>query len=972
MSLNFMGIRNGVSFGPQSATPTSPVNGDIYYDSTRNTFVEYINGNWMDTQSRTDVATAANLTSANFTATVVQSSLVRLTGSTQCNVNGLVASSDAKQVLLYNESSAVVTIVNQSATEGTAANRIICLNGANLTLSAGQSVLLGYDSSQARWVVLSTPSSGGSGGAKNYLSAITTSQSTTPNTGNGNFELGSSSGWSLAHSTLASLIPTSLASAGTPFDSTHGGTAATALALNVEGVVSLTPTATWSSGTNQITVSSATGIVVGQVVTNPGTGTGFPTGTIFVQNISGTTIFLNKPTTGTQASASNMKFAFAPLAGSFSASVSTNSNTANLSSTAGDMLISSAFNIDNSSQNSIMSFSFSYEDVSDGALLFPGTSAGSFAIWIYDVTNAAWIQPAGVYSMVQASGIGIASGTFQTSSNSTQYQIAIININATASLSYDIWFDDFTVGPVTANAGLISTPNTFTVLTSGTGTYTPPTGTYQIKVRAVGGGSGGAGTGSGSSGGNGNSGGVTTFAGGSLSLTANPGSVGTSATSTHAPGGTATGGSVNITGGIGGPRWANTIAAPGGPGGASPLGAGGAAGEANQTQGNAAEGFGGGGGGAGCSTTSTPSGGGAGGSGYCEAVVNLSTVGATSFSYAVGGAGGGGGAGTSGVPGGQGSPGVIIIEEFYYGSNVQVSAAAATNGPAIFNASAVSATGTINSSATLANVIFSAFQYDNYSGYNSGTGNYTVPATGYYFVSSTVVIQATTTTGYQLNILHNGSQIAINAPSQASSSRASASISCIIFCSAGDTLSAATDNAIFTGSATYLAGSQNFSIMQIPNSQQALLATASVNARYTFNGNTALPNNTLETLSSTYATYTKIRDTHNAFNTSTGVYTVPISGMYRVSLRTGIQATTATTGVMQNAVQQGGSSSLTSFMNAAVGNSPTNATEAQLSDIFLCNAGDTLTLQALQNNGSSIALVSVAGVNSFSIERVGN
>ena len=68
---------------------------------------------------------------------------------------------------------------------------------------------------------------GGGGGSKNYLSAYTASTSGgTANTGNGDFEQGTTNGWSLAHTALTSKIPTSVASAGVPFDSTHGGTAA--------------------------------------------------------------------------------------------------------------------------------------------------------------------------------------------------------------------------------------------------------------------------------------------------------------------------------------------------------------------------------------------------------------------------------------------------------------------------------------------------------------------------------------------------------------------------------------------------------------------------------------------------------------------------------------------------------------------------------------------------------------------------
>lgn len=210
MGANFAKIALGMNFKPQPTSAiSSPSNGDVYYDSTRNTLVEYINGQWTDNQSRTDVTSVSSMTSTTFTAAVVQSTVARITGSTSGNIHGLVASSDAKAVLIYNQSSVLQTLKNQSATEGTAANRILTPSGADITLLSGQSATLIYDASQSRWIVVGISSSGSGSGTKNYLSTVTTSQSSTPNTGNGNFELGSTVGWSLGTTgTLTNGLPT--------------------------------------------------------------------------------------------------------------------------------------------------------------------------------------------------------------------------------------------------------------------------------------------------------------------------------------------------------------------------------------------------------------------------------------------------------------------------------------------------------------------------------------------------------------------------------------------------------------------------------------------------------------------------------------------------------------------------------------------------------------------------------------------
>lgn len=44
MSLNFMKIQKGINFAPQASAPSSPTNGDVYYNSTTNLFQFYQNG----------------------------------------------------------------------------------------------------------------------------------------------------------------------------------------------------------------------------------------------------------------------------------------------------------------------------------------------------------------------------------------------------------------------------------------------------------------------------------------------------------------------------------------------------------------------------------------------------------------------------------------------------------------------------------------------------------------------------------------------------------------------------------------------------------------------------------------------------------------------------------------------------------------------------------------------------------------
>ena len=201
---------------------------------------------------------------------------------------------------------------------------------------------------------------------------------------------------------------------------------------------------------------------------------------------------------------------------------------------------------------------------------------------------------------------------------------------------------------------------TRTIYTSGSGTYTVPTGCTAINVRLVGG--GGAGGGSGSSPTAGGAGASTTFNFFTLILTGSGGSGGCAANSTSTvTGGSATGGDINIQGGSGWSVIANTVWA-GGSGAAGPFGGAGAGGNSTSTAGAAAAAnSGAGGGGAGNTSLSATGGGGAAG-GYVEKLISSP---ASTYTYAVGTGGTAGTGGGSGGSGGVGGSGVIIIDEFY-------------------------------------------------------------------------------------------------------------------------------------------------------------------------------------------------------------------------------------------------------------------------------------------------------------------
>jgi hypothetical protein len=219
--------------------------------------------------------------------------------------------------------------------------------------------------------------------------------------------------------------------------------------------------------------------------------------------------------------------------------------------------------------------------------------------------------------------------------------------------------------PITSGTLSIYTAPSVQRFTSGSGTYTTPTGVKYIMVEMVGGGGGGAGSGTSSSGGVGGAGGNTTF--GTSLLTANGGGGGT------ASGGQTTGGSVtinspavtlvNMAGASGGGSQitVTSLHLAGHIGGSSPFGG---AGSGQGTGGGGAaktnSGSGGASGGSGATALNIGSSGAAGG--YIKALITNPDA---TYSYAIGAAGTAGTAGTNGYAGGAGGSGIIIVTEYY-------------------------------------------------------------------------------------------------------------------------------------------------------------------------------------------------------------------------------------------------------------------------------------------------------------------
>jgi len=560
--------------------------------------------------------------------------------------------------------------------------------------------------------------------------------------------------------------------------------------------------------------------------------------------------------------------------------------------TAGNMLASQSYAIDVEDQAKVLGFKFSYSAISNASNAnWSGTSSNSFGVAVYDVTNSAFLGVAGAFNLVQSSGTGIATGTFQTASNTASIRFIIYNVNATSG-AITLYFDSFQVGPqVTMQAPAMSDWISYTP----TGSWIANT-TYSGKWRRVG----------------------------------DSAEIQISLTLSGAP--TATTLTLNLPTSLVIDYTKLAIAT-----GAVPV-------------------FG--------QATGVHS-----GTFYNFAVLYNSTS-SVSVSYTTA---------TSGTLAGISATAPVtwvstdtVTVDFLvpisgWSSNSVSSSDTATN------VVAFSATGTANTAFTTTPSIvqFNTVNKDTAGAYSSGT--YTIPVTGFYQVNAALdnATSFAAANGILLNVTRNGSNITsgyMRSESAVSSPLTSApTVAATYLYNAGDTLTitAAGISTSFTATSgiyTYL----NISRVSGP---AVITATESVNARYTNSSGQSIPNNSATTITG----WVKDFDSHAAFSTS-GIYTVPVSGKYIVSFEL-IYASASVVAATQYGlyVTQAGSQSRQITVADYFPSASTTAYTGINGTILVgCFAGDTLTVQGYQSSGGARSLLADQSTNIISFVRVGN
>lgn len=575
------------------------------------------------------------------------------------------------------------------------------------------------------------------------------------------------------------------------------------------------------------------------------------------------------------------------LAGSYSLSYASSAAT-----TAGNCLASDAFTIDTADQAKVMTVKFYYSPTSNASNAnWSGTSSNSFAWAIYDVTNSTWIIPTGCFSMTQSSGVGVATGAFQTSSNGTSYRLVVYNANATSG-AITVLFDDFSLGPQTAPIGFAGgdwesyTP----VITTSSGTITNYTATgkrrrvgdsYQYQ-------------------------GLITFSGAGGTFTEIFASLGGHVIDTNKILSSATANQV-----FGTAQWHdNGVEA----------GSGGTVQWNNSTTFN-----------------------------IRPAAANGTKVDQTSIT------------GTVPITWNTGdtiSWTTYPIPIVGLSSNVQMSSDTDTRVIALY--ATKSGTQSISSGTTAVTSWTSV--RDEAGAFNASTGVYTIPVTGWYeFGGRYTITSASGNYGNMVNINGAGQDFIGN---YAASDRVSSSTKRYML--AGQTLAPGIFSSASTGT---VSTASDFWVNRLTG-PSVIAASESVYARYY-----ATATSVTSATTATVVYSTKDRDSHGSYNTSTGIYTAAVSGMY--SYKAKLQA--SATWTAGNSIQFWGernsstaSPNLYGYSVVRIDASVSTARTIQSSDEVYLNAGDTFRMRA--NVEGTSPLITGGGNDSavFSITRVGN
>lgn len=252
---------------------------------------------------------------------------------------------------------------------------------------------------------------------------------------------------------------------------------------------------------------------------------------------------------------------------------------------------------------------------------------------------------------------------------------------------------------------------------------------------------------------------------------------------------------------------------------------------------------------------------------------------------------------------------------------------------------------------------------DTHGKFNSGT--YTIPVSGLYKINSFVSRTGTNSNYFLFSYSVNGGGATFfgNAGQTNAMDRYSSNTGVLSF-NAGDTVKVGLYSNLGTDTVTYL----RWSIERLSGPAQ-IAASESVSAIYSDSSGQVYP------ASTTYNAVTfntKEKDSHNAFNGATGVFTAPMSGQYSVTMSVSASNSLAAAGAYQDI------SLSTNGLSASITNRQNNIAASQLvtqmvTKTFSLLAGQTVTtVKGATYSVGTYAMFTSGAWNSISITRTGN